>query len=368
MTVLLPDNSGQWESIIAEAMATPDVVAQTIGSMHGVKIFAPPPSFLPFLIWEYGLSELTPYVPNLSELIEEGIDWQRVRGTPDAVRRGLGWLGYEASIEEALTFRRFWNAFQLRFNSLPANDAPDLERIEGVTTLSVPLRSNLRRGVFQYDVTAAEPDHARLDNTMLDFSSGIVATPQGTIWSFGRTHEITHTLSEAEGIALGNWLPPVEEETVSWGDFSWQDADFAWNADENVQRGVILAGWFDSRLIYFALKDAENDVIGYRCARAVHSVEVTFDGAYSFDGSSYAPADAGSQVYIEAMTQFDDADGMTAETVSLIANPVLADGVKPGKLWLEPNELSGGQEFAAQAITIPLRRTVREQVKIMLRF
>lgn len=364
---LLPSNSTPWEKAVANALAPEQVVVDAIGAIRGTKLTSPPPSFLPFLIWEYGLSELTPYVPNLYDLIEEGIEWQRVRGTHDAVQRGLGWLGYTAAIEEAPTFRRFWNAFQLRFNSLPENDAPDLERIEGVTTLSVPLRSNLRRGVHQYDVTAAELDHSRLDHCMLDFSSGIVATPKGTIWSFGRTHEIDHTLTEAEGLALGNWLADTGAG-VGWDPVTWADADFAWTDDPNYQRAVALAGWFEGKRLYIALKDTDDAVIGYRRARAVRPVSVNFEGVYAFGGSDYAPAENGTAVYIEALTQFDDADGVTAESISLIVEPDLAADVKPGKLWLEPSELSGGTEFAAHPTTIPLRKTVREQIKIMLRF
>ncbi len=367
MSIVVPANSPVWEVAMAEAMATPEVVGQAVSAMHGCKIFAPPPSFLPFLIWEYGLSELTPYVPNLYDLIEEGIEWQRVRGTHDAVHRGLGWVGYTATIEEALSFRRFWNAFQLRFDSLPENDAPDLERIEGVTTLSVPMRSNLRRGVYQYDVTAAELDHSRLDHCMLDFSSGTVATPKGTVWSFGRTHEIDHTLTEAEGLALGNWLADTGAG-VGWDPVSWADADFAWADDPNYQRAVALSGWFEGKRMYLALRDADAAVIGYRRARAVRPVSVDFEGVYAFAGNDYAPAENGTAVYIEALTQFDDADGVTAESISLIVEPELGAGVKPGKLWLEPSELSGGAEFTAHLITIPLRKTVREQIKIMLRF
>ncbi|MGE9115786.1 hypothetical protein, partial [Escherichia coli] len=80
---------------------------------------------------------------------------------------------------------------------------------------STPLRSKLRRGVYQYDVGPLIGDRTRLDGSMLEFESGIKATagtlnfPEAAIWSFGRTVEFSHTLTEAEGLSLGNWLPPV---------------------------------------------------------------------------------------------------------------------------------------------------------------
>lgn len=368
--ILLPTNSTPWEKAVADALAPVELVAGSIGTIRGTKLASPPPSFLPFLIWEYGLSELTPYVPNLYDLIDEGIDWQRVRGTIDAVTRGLGWLGHTADVEEALSFRKFWNAFQLRFDTLPEFDAPDLERIEGVTILSVPLRSNFRRGVHFYDVTAAEADHSRLDNSMLDFSSGITATPKGTIWSFGRLTEVDHTLNETEGTALGIWVPEVVGGELTWDDmdFPWLDATFTWDADPATQRAIALANWFEGRVAYLVLKDSDDAVIGYRRARCSWPVSIAFGGNYTFGASSYAPSDNGQLVYVEALTQFDDANSVSAASVSLLIEPVLSNGVKPGNLWLAPEECSGGVEIAVTEADIPLRATVREQVKFMLRF
>ena len=75
-----------------------------------------------------------------------------------------------------------------------------------------------------------------------------------------------------------------------------------------------------------------------------------------------------TQVYIEAMTQFDDVDGVEAKHASLLVGASLSAGTPPGRLWLQPSELSGGHEFSAQDISVPLRKTVRDQFKILLRF
>jgi len=369
-SALLSINSTSWERTLADVMSPQQILHDGISAIKTAKLVSPPSSFLPFLVWEYGLDELTPFVPNLYDLIDQGVDWQRVRGTPSAIIIGLSWIGYSAALEEASTRRNYWNSFQLRFTNLPANDEPDLERIEGIVNLSIPVRSNFRRGVFQYDVGALVADNSQLDGAMLERESGVVITQKETLWSFGRTHEIAHILSEAEGVALGNWIDPVVGGSVTWQDLNiaWSDADFAWNADAATQRTSALSTWFLDKQIYLSFKNGTGDIIGYRRARAVHQVGVVANGAYQHDGVSYAPIEGGTQLYIEAMTQFEDASDVTAETVSLIISPVLTQNVKSGQLWLEPDELSGGAEIALTTMNIEMRKTVREQIKIMLRF
>lgn len=367
---LLPTSSTIWEGCLADAMPVSGAVQSAITAMRGVKLVSPRVEMLPFLIWEYGLGELTPYVPNLYSLIQEGIAWQRVRGTASSIAIGLAWIGYSATLEEAWTGRRFWNSFQLRFPSLPAQDDPDLERIEGITKLSVPKRSVLRRGVYVYDVGPTEADHTRLDNSMLDFESGIAVTEAGSLWSFGRAVEFTHLFTEADGTLLGNWLAPVVDGALAWSeiDTPWVDANFAWSEDPVIARAILLATWFSGKVSYVRLRDGAGNVIGYRRSRAMRPVSLSPAGVYQIGSDRFDPNDSGSRVYIDAMTQFDDVDGVDCTELALVFNATLAPGVRSGKLWLGPDELVGGDVIAAQAVSIPLRRTVREQFKFMLRF
>lgn len=373
---LVPRNSDPWERCVANALDLSPEVRTAITAVHTAKWAAPRPSFLPFLVYELGLGELTPYVPNLYGLIDEGVRWQRVRGTPRAIEMGLAWIGYAAGLEEAWSERRFWNSYQLRLTRLPANDNPDLERIEGIASLSVPLRSKFRRGVFQYDVGPLIADVSRLDHSLLDFESGTKATagtlqfPEGAIWSFGRTTEFEHTLTETEGRAIGNWIEPVENGIAPWKEMSiaWTAAIAPWAATPEEQRRANMAGWFEGKTIYLKLSDIDGATIGYRRCRAVRPVASQFDGAYVVGTTKFEPAEAGTQVYIEAMTQFDDVDGVEAKHASLLVGASLSAGTPPGRLWLQPSELSGGHEFSAQDISVPLRKTVRDQFKILLRF
>lgn len=367
---LLPINSEKWERCIADAISLPVPLQDAVTASHAAKWKSPPPSFLPFLVYELGLGELTPYVPNLYNLLDEGVDWQRVRGTPAAINMGLSWIGYSATLEEAPVSRRWWNSFQLRFAALPLKDDPDLEQIEGITTLSVPKRSQLRRGVYQYDVGALTADETRLDAAMPDRESGISITPKGTIWSFGRTHHIEHTLTRAEGEAIGNWLEPVEDAPLRWVDMSypWVDATFLWASTPQAQRAALMAGWFRDRVLYVCLRDATETVIGYRRCRAIRTVSAQFNGNYQFEGDRFEPSPSGQILYVEALTQFDDVAGISAKHVSLLVHPQLRAGVPIGRLWLQPQDIEGGTEIAATSISIPLRQTVREQIKILMRF
>lgn len=368
-SVLLPTNASPWEMAMADAMPVSDAAVAAIGEMRRIKYVSPRPSMLPYLVWEYGLGELTPYVPNLYQLLDQGVRWQRLRGTVSAVAVGLAWIGYTAEVEDAWSGRRWWNSFQLRLPSLPVADFPDLDRIEGITRLSVPKRSQLRRGVYAYDVDAAQGDHRRFDNSLLDHESGIAVTQAGTIWSFGRTHEFPHTLTEEEGVAIGNWVEP-SDEAINWIDldYPWIDAAFNWIDDPELQRRAVMAAWFNERTIYLGLYDPEGAVIGYRRCRAAHSVGLAVNGAYAFNGRAHDPRPGGTLVYIEAMTQFEDSDGVNCASVALIVGAERTEGVKPGQLWLAPDQLSGGTAIVTKTVSVDLRATVREQFKFLIDF
>lgn len=172
------------------------------------------PAFIQFLLYEYGLIELTPYVENPYTLLDEGRIWQIERDTFAAIARGLGWVNAPAAIVEAATRRYWWNNFQLYFQSLPPNDFPTLDRIDRITQLSKPYRSDFRRGVFGYDAPAMETDATRLDSCLLDQESGVRLRDGGPLWSFGRAFEYGHTMTEAEGNSLGNYLIPTGEQSL----------------------------------------------------------------------------------------------------------------------------------------------------------
>lgn len=371
MTSLLPASSDIYEEVVEESRAERwTALRDAVPAIRTGKRISPAPDVLPFLVFEDGLGMLTPYVANVYELLDgRGRSWMRVRGTYEAVQRGLAFLNMTAMVEPAWHGRVWWNSSQLRFPDLPANDNPILGQIEGITRLSLPFRSDLRRGAFQYDAGALEGDGSRLDDSLLERESGIAVTDAGTLWSFGRTTEIEHTLTEAEGIAIGNWLAPAGTGLL-WADmtYPWTTANFPWADSPANQRAALMAAWFEDRPLHAVFRDSLGSVIGYRRCRTARTVDPAFGGVYSFAGQTYAPGSGGTIAYVEAMTDFEDAAGITATSVSMMVGASLAAGIPPGRLWLSPEDVSGGTEIAATPIAIPLRATVREQIKFMLRF
>lgn len=365
---LLPSNATPMEVAISESLDRLPELFSEFDKARRHNLYANPLA-LPAIIAGSGLSEITQYISPITNVMALGTAWQRVRGTPKAIELGLAWISYIASLEETEVHRRKWHAVQLRFPSLPSNDSPDLLSISNITKLSLPARSYLRRGVHKYDIPATATDRRHLDSSHLDRSSGANIPESAAIWSFGRSHEFVHNYTETDGLSIGNWLP-APNASAPWvqAEYPWPTAEVPWVASGAVARRTTLSSWFSGKVIYLCLRDSAGEVIGYRRCRVSCQVAHAANGRYLVAGYKYSASSAGYNAYIEAMTDFGNAQGATAKTCSLIANAILTAGVKAGKLWLAPNELQSGDEFAHRAISTPLRKTVRDQFKYLLRF
>ncbi|WP_375618779.1 MULTISPECIES: phage tail protein [unclassified Bartonella] len=364
---LLPSHATEFEKRLADACNFHQDVDGAVLGISRAKLITRPPRFLPWLIEEYGLGELTPYVPNLYDLIDQGLAWQRIRGSVMAIEMGLRWLEITARFIPAWSGRAWWNSFQLYFDSLPKQSS--LEAIEAITDLSKSLRSDFRRGVAGYDVQALEANMSRLDHSMLDFESGVRLTAGDTLFSFGRTTEIKHTLTKEEGKLIGNWIDDFDEE-LSWNqiDYPWDLANFPWCSVKKHERDILMAEWFSNRTLYLVLRDANNALIGYRRCNIVQPIEQAIEGAYSHCGNRFNPSPTGTMLFLAARTDFEDVEDKQAASVSLLVHGSLAEQTPPGKLWLGFGELRGGVEILKTPVNIPLRADVREQFKILLRF
>ena len=162
---LLPGNAPPWARLFGETIDP----RRSLGTGYENVYFAGevvPPQFVPWLIWQLGLAELTPYVPSIGQLISEGVAWQRVRGTPSAIGLSLSWLGYSATLHEAASRRKKWHRFQIELDRVRDADLPDLVRIYGVVSLSPPARSRFTRGFKGYDIRAAETSYQRTSGSL----------------------------------------------------------------------------------------------------------------------------------------------------------------------------------------------------------
>ncbi len=138
---LLPPNAGPWMRVMEGAPAVGAAFA-AVETMVGAK-FDPPDGWIPFLIWEYGLGELLPYIADPRRAINDGVLWQRARGTPAALKTAFGWRGFGgAKIEETGPGRRFY-----WFQVDPGKIALGYESADlvGLAALSAPARSRLIR-------------------------------------------------------------------------------------------------------------------------------------------------------------------------------------------------------------------------------
>jgi hypothetical protein len=364
---LLPSSASLFERTLLAATDPTARIGDTIAALHGLKHHNPPPSLLPYLVYEYGLGELSPYVPNLYDLIDEGLGWQRIRGTHGAVAQALAWIGQAGAIEHAATRRRWWNMWQLALAAIPAE--ADLIRIEGLAQLSAPRRSDFWRGFRGYDARELELADARWGETLLGDQSGAVVAPGAARWSFGRRVEIDHDVTEAELTALGVWTEPVGGPELTWEvDAAWDDLDVSWVDDADLSRSLLMLAGAGTGPAWAVFKDAGGAVIGYRRALARRQVVPDSTGAYSVGASRYAPG-AGTALYVAARTDFGDAAGSIAASVGFILSAVPASGQPVGARWLGPGGLAAsGPIIAETAVTIAFAPHVREHVAALLRF
>lgn len=370
---LLPvSNSTPWEKAMADSMAGGEIIVDSINAIRGTKIQSPPPSLLPFLIYEYGLGELTPFVPNLYDLIDQGIDWQRVRGTPMSVEIGLGWLGYTAEIEEMHTSTEFWNGFQLELDRV-RDEFADLDRIDGIATLSVPVRSYFWRGFHGYDVRAMVWGMNSWGSSIWSEHSGVrTRLPDGPLWSFGRSYQFDGGITEEELVSIGAWVEPDwtnYDTTLGWGEFSWDSSEATWESGTNEAHAISMAELLYNRRCWVAFYDADDVVIGYRRARAFHNVVPVLDGPYSLEAGDFDVAPGRSTAfYIEAFTGFGNGNGKVAKSVAVVFDGAPVAPLKPGLLWLLPNQITGqSAPVLVRDVDIAMGESIREQVKFLVR-
>lgn len=148
-----------------------------------------PDSVVPWLIYEYGLGEILPYLGNNQRrAIEEGVLWQRIRGTREAVRVALSWINITGLVEESEGGTYRWAEYQLGLSAGTTGEQI-ITDIVGVTRISSPVRSRLQRIYAVYDFRRFVLDDSLLsDGGMLSDHSGVRPRPDWPQISYGQIH------------------------------------------------------------------------------------------------------------------------------------------------------------------------------------
>ncbi len=211
MSGLLPANTSDFEKAIVDST---DLLGKLGPDADLISRFksAPNDPVLPFLIWEYGLGELQPYLGNPGTIIREGLRWQRLRGTPQALRLAFSWIGQELTIEEERWAH--WASYQL---GLPQIGDPEaLQRILHLAKLSQPARCRLWR--IYTKIVDRRPivlsEGPILGDGWLSLYSGIPfegsfeADSAGVLLSFGARHQVQAApyTAQSKGGSIGNTL------------------------------------------------------------------------------------------------------------------------------------------------------------------
>lgn len=206
---LLPPNATQLERDFSRATSSLQRVGPPVPVIRSAKRVDIPDSVVPWLVYEYGLGEILPYLGNDQRLaLEEGVLWQRIRGTPEAVRVALGWIGIDGLIEEPERGTDYWATYMLGLSAATTGEEI-IDRIAAVARISSPVRSRLQRIYAVYDFRRFVLDDSLLsDGSLLSDHSGVRPRPDWPQISYG---QVSSALVEENATATSahTWMVPV---------------------------------------------------------------------------------------------------------------------------------------------------------------
>jgi len=186
---LLPPNATALERSLSLSTDLLTRLGHQTEALAGFKT-DPSDSLLPWLIWEYGLGELLPYLPDPRRAMAEGIRWQRLRGTPAALTTALSWIGATATVEQETPGIHFAE-FQFDPGQVLDDDAL-IANLIAIARLSAPARSRLSRIYHGWDLRRLVLDESRLGEALLSDHSGVFWQDAQTKLSFGRVRPLAN--------------------------------------------------------------------------------------------------------------------------------------------------------------------------------
>ena len=177
--MLLPPNATKQEKAIVEAI---DYKVDP-NCLKGFK-FRLDEKILPWVIEEYGLEEILRWVTDKRRAIKEGVEFQRLRGTPASLKIALKWANIEdITIIEEPPGKHFFE-LQIGIKDVP-NDF-FVDAVVELAKLSLPARSRLMR-IFNdhYNIGRFILDESLFGSLLSDYS-GVKIEEDGPVLSFGR--------------------------------------------------------------------------------------------------------------------------------------------------------------------------------------
>jgi hypothetical protein len=179
--MLLPPNATKQEKALVDAV---DYKVDP-GCIRGFK-FSPGEKVLPWIIEEYGLEEILRWAKDKRKAVEEGIKFQRLRGTLESLKIALKWANIEdITIIEEPPGKHFFE-LQVGIRDVP-NDF-FVDAVVELAKLSLPARSRLMR-IFNdyYNVDRFILDESFFGSLLSDYS-GTKIEKDVPVLSFGRVN------------------------------------------------------------------------------------------------------------------------------------------------------------------------------------
>lgn len=153
-----------------------------IEALHAFK-FNPPDQIIPYLIAEYGLTEIEDFIRDPREILHQGIIWQRLIGTPAAIHSALRWINHDGDIEEFPAKKRKWWWFQVHL-PFEVRNTDFVRPMTQLVKASKPLRSEFARVTSGWDVRAFILNKHRLNgDAFLNDWSGVRRAPDEPVLS-----------------------------------------------------------------------------------------------------------------------------------------------------------------------------------------
>ncbi len=179
--MLLPPNATKQEKALVDAI---DYKVDP-SSVKGFK-FSLGEKILPWLVEEYGLGEILRWVKDKRKAIKEGVEFQRLRGTPASLKIALKWANIEdITIIEEPPGKHFFE-LQVGITNVP-NDF-FVDAVVELAKPSLPVRSRLMR-IFNdyYNAQRFILDESLFGDLLSDYS-GVKIEKDGPVLSFGRVN------------------------------------------------------------------------------------------------------------------------------------------------------------------------------------